>query len=176
VEANENINADGLSSNIPTGYIRVNAKPVQPASPNHYRFVDATALGGRWYSYLLARIVRDGEILFGPYAILVPAATVPLAPALAQNFPNPFQPRTVIGFSVPASKAGASVLTHVSVRIFDVTGRCVKTLVDEPKAPGFYSVPWNATADGGERVGSGVYFLRARIGDYTASKKMVVLD
>ena len=176
VEANANSNADGFSSNTPVGYIRVNAEPVQPASPNHYRFIDATAQSGRWYSYLLARIVRDGEILFGPYAILVPAPSIPLAPALTQNFPNPFQPRTVIGFSVPASKAGSSALTHVSVRIFDVSGRCVKTLVDEQKAPGFYSVPWNATADGGERVGGGVYFVKARIGDYTASKKMVVLD
>jgi hypothetical protein len=174
--ASESTHLDGLSGEVPAGYVKVNAEPVKPIAPHHYRFGDETALTGRWYSYLLARILQDGEIIFGPYAVFVPAPSVPSAPALAQNFPNPFQPHTVIAFNVPASKAGSSGLTHVSVRIFDVTGRCVRTLVDEPKTPGFYSVHWNATEDGGERVAGGVYFVRARIGDYTASRKMVVLD
>ena len=164
------------AGSVPEGYVKVNTEPVEPVAPHRYSFVDPTAQGGRAYSYLLAKVTQNGEIFFGPYAVSVPASSVPFAPALAQNFPNPFQPHTVIAFSVPASKAGSSVLTRVAVRIFDVTGRCVKTLVDEPKAPGFYSFYWNATGDGGDRVAGGVYFVRAKIGEYTASRKMVVLD
>ena len=165
-----------VAGNVPAGYTKVNSTPVEPVALHRYSFTDPTAQAGRMYSYLLARITQNGEIFFGPYSVLVPASSVPLAPALAQNFPNPFQPHTVIAFSIPASKAGSSALTRVAVRIFDVTGRCVKTLVDEAKAPGFYSVHWNATGDGGQRVAGGVYFVRATIGEYTASRKMVVLD
>ncbi|MCX5800497.1 MAG: C25 family cysteine peptidase [Candidatus Eisenbacteria bacterium] len=165
-----------LSGSIPAGYVQVNSEPVEPVAPHRYSFTDPTAEGGHSYLYLLAKVTQNGEIVFGPYAVLVPASSVPLAPALAQNFPNPFQPHTVIAFNVPAGKAGSSAPTHVAVRIFDVTGRCVKTLVDGPKTPGFYSVHWNATGDGGERVAGGVYFVRATIGEYAASRKMVVLD
>jgi hypothetical protein len=165
-----------VTGSVPDGYIKVNSKPVEPVAPHRYSFLDPTVQGGRFYSYVLARITPSGEIFFGPYAVFVPTSSVPLAPALAQNFPNPFQPHTMIAFSVPASASGSSGLARVSVRIFDVTGRCVKTLVDEEKAPGFYSVRWNATEDGGQRVAGGVYFVRATIGQYKASRKMVVLD
>jgi len=167
---------DGLPGSVPAGYVKVNSEPVRPVAPYHYSFADQSAVGGRWYSYLLARVLNDGEIMFGPYVVYAPAPSVPLAPALAQNFPNPFQPVTMIAFNVPASKVGSAALTQVAVRIFDVTGRCIKTLVDGPKAPGFYSVRWNATDDAGGRVAGGVYFVRAQIGDYAAAKKMVVLD
>ncbi|UCF79189.1 MAG: VCBS repeat-containing protein [Candidatus Eiseniibacteriota bacterium] len=164
------------SDDIPEGYVRINTEPVAQVSPHHYRFVDLTAEGNRWYSYLLGRVLQDGEVHFGPYAVFVPMSAVPRAPALSQNFPNPFQPQTMIAFNVPQGSVGSLERTHVTVRIFDVTGRVVRTLVDEPKSPGSYFVRWDGSTDGGERVAGGVYFCSARIGDYSASKKMVVLD
>jgi hypothetical protein len=164
------------SGQIPDGYVKVNSAPVEAARPNYYRFTDVTAEGGRWYSYVLGRLFQEGEVLFGPYAVFAPTSAVPRVPSLSQNFPNPFQPQTSIAFSVPAQAAGSSAFTRVSVRVYDVSGRLVKTLVDEPKAPGFYSVRWNATSDAGDRVAGGIYFIRAHIGDYSASKKTVVLD
>jgi len=164
------------SGDVPDGYVRINTEPVTPVAPHHYRFVDLSAQGNRWYSYVLGKIIQDGEVHFGPYAVFVPMSTVPRAPALSQHFPNPFQPQTMIAFSVPAGGGGSSGRTQVTVRIFDVTGRVVRTLVDEPKAPGSYFVAWDGSSDSGQRVAGGVYFCRARIGDYSASKKMVVLD
>ena len=164
------------SGRLPDGYVRINSSPVEAAGPNYYMFRDVSAEGGRWYSYVLGRIFQEGEILFGPYAALAPASSVPRVPALSQNFPNPFQPRTTVAFSVPVRAGSAAVMTPVSVRVYDVAGRLVRTLVDEPKSPGFYSVGWDATSDAGQRVAGGIYFIRARIGDYSGSKKTVVLD
>jgi len=164
------------SGQLPEGYSRVNSDPVEAASPNFYAFRDMSAEGGRWYSYVLGRIFQDGELLFGPYPVLAPASSVPMVPALAQNYPNPFQPRTTVGYTVPVRAGDVAAKTPVTVKVYDVSGRLVKTLVDEPKAPGFYSVHWDATSDAGTRVAGGIYFIRAHIGDYTASKKTVVLD
>ncbi len=158
------------------GYVQLNSDPIMATSPNYYRFTDVTAVAGNWYSYMLGRIHPEGEVYFGPFAVFAPASSVPGAPALSQNFPNPFQPRTTVSFSVPALAAGATARTPVSIRVFDVAGRLVKTLVDEPKASGFYSVYWNATSDAGTRVAGGVYFIRADIGDFSATRKTVVLD
>ncbi|MFH0779048.1 MAG: FlgD immunoglobulin-like domain containing protein, partial [Candidatus Eisenbacteria bacterium] len=165
-----------LSGELPDGYARLNAEPIRPVAPHRFSFIDVTAESGRRYSYVLGKPVGDGEVYFGPYAVFVPASAVPGVPALAQNFPNPFNPRTSIAFSVPVGKEGASAKTNVAIRVYDVAGRVVRTLVDEPKAPGFYFVTWDGCADGGERVSGGVYFCRAQIADYSASKKMVVLD
>ena len=164
------------SGQLPEGYVRVNSRPVEASGPNYYRFKDVSAEGGRWYSYVLGRVYQEGEILFGPYAVFAPTSSVPRVPALSQNFPNPFQPRTTVGFSVPGQAGEVDVLTPVSIRVYDVSGRLVKTLVDEPRAPGFYSVHWDATSDAGQRVAGGIYFIRARIGDFSGSKKTVVLD
>jgi hypothetical protein len=164
------------SGQLPDGYFRVNSAPVEAAGPNYYTFRDVSVEGGRWYSYVLGRIFQEGEILFGPYPMLAPASSVPRVPALAQNYPNPFQPRTTIGFSVPVRAGDVTAKTAVCVRVYDVSGRLVRTLVDEPKTPGFYSVRWDATSDAGRRVAGGIYFIRAQIGDYSGSKKTVVLD
>ncbi|MBN1505050.1 MAG: VCBS repeat-containing protein, partial [Candidatus Eisenbacteria bacterium] len=161
---------------LPDGYAKVNSAPVEAAGPNYYVFTDMSVEGGRWYSYVLGRLLEDGEMLFGPYAALAPAGSVPTAPALAQNFPNPFQPRTTVAFTVPVGAGEAGARTPVSVRVYDVSGRLVKTLVDERKGPGFYSVRWDATSEEGGRVAGGIYFIRAHIGDYSATRKTVVLD
>jgi hypothetical protein len=68
--------------------------------------------------------------------------TAPVIFTLQQNFPNPFNPTTTIGFCLPA--VHASYLTRL--QIFDMLGRLVTTLVDEEKAPGTYTVQWNAAA------------------------------
>ncbi len=164
------------SGDVPEGYVRINAEPVTQVSPHHYRYADLTAQGNHWYSYLLGKILQDGEAHFGPYIVYVSGTPVPRAPALSQNFPNPFQPQTMIAFSVPVGEGGGLERTHVTVRVFDVTGRVVRTLVDEHKAPGMYSTIWDGRSDGGQRVAGGIYFCRAKIGNYSASKKMVVLD
>lgn len=89
--------------------------------------------------------------------------------ALAQNTPNPFNPTTTIRYRVPADAERATL------RIYDVAGRLVTTLVDGPVEPGERAAVWDGTDDGGERVASGVYLYRLEAGGREAAGRMVLL-
>ncbi len=91
---------------------------------------------------------------------------IPLA--LRQNYPNPFNPVTVISFFSPAT--GRAVL-----RVYDVKGALVKTLLDDVVAAGEVSVRWDGKDGNGRRMTSGVYFYELRIGNERVSRKMVLL-
>jgi subtilisin family serine protease len=85
--------------------------------------------------------------------------------ALGQNVPNPFNPQTTIAFALP--QGGPTTL-----RVFDVRGRRVLTLVDGDLPAGEHQVVWNGRGDDGARVASGVYFYEIRSGSFRAVKKM----
>ncbi len=88
---------------------------------------------------------------------------MPKSYKLYQNYPDPFNPSTIISYFVPKS----SIIT---IKIFDLFGRTVKTLVDEQKNPGSYKITFNAAG-----LSSGVYFYRLWSSDYTSIKKMLLL-
>lgn len=88
--------------------------------------------------------------------------------ALTQNYPNPFNPTTNINFDVPVN-------SQVTLTIFNVLGQKVKTLVDKEMAANKYKVDWDGTSDAGVRVSSGVYFYRMQAGDFTQTKKMMLI-
>ncbi len=88
---------------------------------------------------------------------------IPLSILLAQNFPNPFNPSTMISYQLPAK-------SHVTLRVYDVLGREVATLVSGPETAGTHTVTFN-----GEKLPSGVYFYRLQAGNYTATKKLLLL-
>jgi hypothetical protein len=92
----------------------------------------------------------------------------PLENGLAQNYPNPFNPTTTIRYSARAR-------SHVSIRIYNVAGQLVRTLVDGVTTPGVHDVVWNGRDNAGEPVSSGVYLYRMVAGDYTRTRKMVVI-
>ena len=88
---------------------------------------------------------------------------------LAQNYPNPFNPTTAIRFSL--REPG-----HVAVRIYNVRGQLVTTLVDGVKPAGqIHDVRWNGKNAAGQSVASGVYFYRITASDFVKTKKMVLL-
>jgi hypothetical protein len=90
----------------------------------------------------------------------------PLVPEtfwLFQNYPNPFNPTTTIQYSVPGTQ-------YVSLKIYDVLGRDVASLVNEVKQPGTYTVMWNARG-----FSSGVYFYRLRAGSFVDTKKLILV-
>ncbi|MBN2172082.1 MAG: T9SS type A sorting domain-containing protein [Candidatus Krumholzibacteriota bacterium] len=87
---------------------------------------------------------------------------------LGPSYPNPFNPLTTIGFTLPA--AGP-----VELAVYDVAGRRVATLVDRPLAAGAHRETWGGTDDSGRRVASGVYLLRLSAGGRTATRKAVLL-
>jgi hypothetical protein len=98
-----------------------------------------------------------------PLVAATEAADRPAATILWQNYPNPFNPKTVVSFQTTAAD-------RVRLIVYDVLGREVETLVDEMKAPGRYSVTWDAS-----KFASGVYFYRIVAGIYMSTKRMVVL-
>jgi hypothetical protein len=97
-------------------------------------------------------------------------SVVPLEFALHQNVPNPFNPATAIRYDVPA---GGGV---VSLRVYDVNGRLVRTLVDENQSPGQKTVVWNGRDDRGQSVATGVYFYRMSAPGFEIARKMVLMQ
>jgi phosphatidylserine/phosphatidylglycerophosphate/cardiolipin synthase-like enzyme len=87
---------------------------------------------------------------------------VPAEYALEQNFPNPFNPATTVRFSVADAR-------FVTLKIFDILGREIATLVNEQLRPGNYSIQWN-----GSSLSSGVYFYRIEAGNFRQTKKMLL--
>ncbi|MCK4680426.1 T9SS type A sorting domain-containing protein, partial [bacterium] len=88
--------------------------------------------------------------------------------ALLQNTPNPFNPSTAIGYLLPSKG-------HATLAVYDIAGRRVATLVDEMKLAGRHSVVWDAKNEAGERVASGVYFVRLECDGAGDSRRLVVL-
>ncbi|HKQ19394.1 MAG TPA: C25 family cysteine peptidase [Candidatus Eisenbacteria bacterium] len=100
-----------------------------------------------------------------------PTPEAPAARAvLQQNRPNPFNPETRIGFTVPGTEQ-----TRVRMRVYTVDGRLVRTLVSRALDPGYHEARWNGRDDRGEEVSSGVYICRAEIGSASLTRKMALL-
>ncbi len=110
----------------------------------------------------------ENDALAGEYAGIEAKPEVPTVFRLAQNSPNPFNPVTTIEYHVPNE-------SPVSVRVHDVAGRLVRTLVDGPVEAGRHAVVWDGRNDSGEQVGSGVYFCSMEAADYRSARKMVLL-
>jgi hypothetical protein len=84
------------------------------------------------------------------------------------NYPNPFNPRTTVSYTVPSRG-------HVTVRLFDAHGAHVATLFDGERNTGAYSVDWDGRTKNGDAVASGLYFARIEHNGATRTKKMVLL-
>jgi hypothetical protein len=93
---------------------------------------------------------------------------VPLSTRLHANIPNPFNPTTTIRFDLAGD-------AHVELRIYSVAGRLVRTLVKGPMVRNRHAVVWDGMDDAGAPVSSGIYFYRLEAGDFSDSRKMVVL-
>lgn len=97
------------------------------------------------------------------------ANSIPKAFALYQNAPNPFNPMTTIRYDVPTGGG------KVTLRVYDVSGRLMKALVDEVQSAGQKSARWDGKNERGESVASGIYFYRMEVPGFVLTKKMVLL-
>jgi predicted GH43/DUF377 family glycosyl hydrolase len=115
------------------------------------------------------------------YQVQIGLATSPIEPvsvgneptqptefALEQNYPNPFNPSTVISYQLPVSG-------DVTLKVYDILGNEVATLVNEYKTAGKYEVEFSIYSDKGQNLSSGIYFYKLQTGEYTAVNKMVLL-
>jgi len=87
---------------------------------------------------------------------------------VSQNYPNPFNPATTINYSIPQQ-------SRVVIKVYDMMGKEINTLVNEDKSPGYYSAQWNGENSYGTRVATGIYFYRVVAGNFAQVKKMILL-
>ena len=98
---------------------------------------------------------------------LLPSAEIARA-RLFQNYPNPFNPETMISYHIPES-------SDVELKIYNIKGQLVKTLVTEKQNAGHYSVTWNSRDNANKPVATGIYFYKLNAGHYEKVKKMILL-
>jgi hypothetical protein len=91
------------------------------------------------------------------------STTLPSEFLLSQNYPNPFNPSTTFRYSIPTQ-------SKVEIKVFDILGNEIATLMDEEKSVGTYEVTWYA-----EQLQSGVYFYQLRANEYAQTRKMILL-
>ena len=94
---------------------------------------------------------------------------------LEQNYPNPFNPATIIPFTVHGELETEKSPIHTSLKIYNIRGELVRILTDERKASGRYQVIWDGKNEKGEDVASGIYFCILKAGDFSETKKMILL-
>ena len=147
--------------------------------PRDYQWMDTRVKPGQTYYYYLEDIDIAGEKNKSEVIrVVVPPAkpvlsSIPGKFRLLQNFPNPFNPETWIPFHLAAR-------ADVSIRIYDATGRIVRSLELGSLPTGFYvskdrAVYWNGKSDLGERLSSGLYFYTFKAGDYSATRRLLIM-
>ncbi len=94
--------------------------------------------------------------------------TIPTAFELSQNYPNPFNPTTKINFAIPQNG-------FVTIKVYDMLGREVKTLINQEMVSGNHSIDWNADNNLGIKVATGMYIYRITAGNFVSTKKMVLI-
>ncbi len=109
------------------------------------------------------RIIAATNSLLSKSVVQNTASEIPKEYSLNQNYPNPFNPSTTINWQLPAS-------SHVSLKIYDIIGNEVATLINEEKEAGYYQIKFNAS-----NLASGVYLYCLKAGDYLSAKKMILL-
>jgi len=115
-------------------------------------------------------LVVDPEQLANPVVTLgtLNVETTPTEFALLQNFPNPFNPETTLKYNLAEG-------ANVSLRIYNIVGQVVRTLVSERQAAGRYQVKWNGTDDRGAAVSSGIYFYELVAGKFRDANRLMLL-
>ncbi|HKW15769.1 MAG TPA: M6 family metalloprotease domain-containing protein [Candidatus Krumholzibacteria bacterium] len=139
---------------------------LDPVSGNNYEYVDRSVEPGHSYSYLLESRAANGDVseLHRATAV-IPAASL----VLEQNVPNPFNPRTVIGFYLPAR-------TSVHLDVYDVRGALVKRIASGVFDSGSHSIEWDGTDSNNQGVASGFYVYRLVTDGHPAmTRKMMLL-
>ena len=129
-----------------------------------FSYVDADAVPGRSYRYMLGVVDGDGEFVSQIQLLTMPTAKN----GLEQNTPNPFNPQTAIRFTLSATQ-------NVSLAVYDVSGRLVRTLASGTQEMGTHTITWDGRNDAGATVSSGVYFYRLDAGKFSQTRKMVML-
>lgn len=156
-EIERGIKVHDLISWATVGFVEGNGTTTQT---NHYSFTDKKVDAGS-YSYRLKQMDYDGAFAYSSVAEV--EISLPLNYAMEQNYPNPFNPYTTIRYSIP--EAG-----FVNLKLYDVLGNELKSLVNTQQEAGQYDFVFDAAG-----LASGVYYYRIQSGEFTSTKKLVLM-
>jgi hypothetical protein len=129
-------------------------------SPRDYSFTDNPSIGSKYY-YRLKQIDSDGQTEYSN--VISIDLNIPNQYALYQNYPNPFNPTTSITYNLPTDG-------HVSLKVYDVLGSEVITLVSENQKSGVYTIPFD-----GKELSSGIYICKITADNFNSSIKMILM-
>jgi len=131
------------------------------SEPQQYSYIDILSeiVSPKIY-YRLKQVDFNGNF---EYSDIVEIEIAPSVFSLSQNYPNPFNPTTKITYQIPE-------LSFITLKVYDVVGNEIASLVNEEKPAGSYEVEFNAT-----RLPSGIYFYRLQAGSFVETKKMVLM-
>ena len=139
------------------------------ATPNSQKLVLPIEIIGRDADISISyKGLDDKGQLHGQMTKSMNIENIPDDFVLYPNYPNPFNPQTRIDFGLPEEG-------HVNLKIYDIMGREVVTLVNQVFTPGYKSIVWNATNNLGHPVSAGMYFYAIQIKDFRQIKKMILL-
>jgi hypothetical protein len=141
---------------------RINEQLIPADQGNEY--IDRHAIPGRTYWYRLGAVADDGEWLSQTVSIAVPRTEL----TLHQNVPNPFNPATLISFTLPERMP-------VTLTVYDAGGHEVVKLVEGARSAGVNEVAWDGRSASGASVATGVYFYRLKAGNKVLTRKMLLL-
>ncbi|MCB9248250.1 MAG: T9SS type A sorting domain-containing protein [Ignavibacteriales bacterium] len=128
-------------------------------------FINIDSENSNYYSFLSTRIT----VHYGSITDVESDKNLSAQFELSQNYPNPFNPTTIIKYSVPNVVSNFSS-NNVELKVYDVLGREIKTLVNQKQKAGNYEVSFDT-----KELSSGVYFYRLQSGDFIQTKKMMLL-
>lgn len=128
--------------------------------PRSYTYTDNSVNNGTYY-YRLKQLDYSGAFAYSH--IVEVDVTAPIEFALSQNYPNPFNPSTIISYSIPQN-------SFVTLKVYDVIGNEIATLVNETKSAGKYDVRFDASG-----FSNGVYFYTIKADNFTSTKKMILM-
>jgi len=168
------ISSDSWATGISTFYDLPDIIPgstVEPSLSFQIGYIDSLFPG---YFNFKVEIMSDGWTYWTD-SMQVPVPTVgideqanqPLAFNLEQNYPNPFNPTTKIKYSIPKQ-------SYVTIKVYDILGKVVSTLVNEEEPAGNYEVEFS-TVSGIRNLASGIYLYKIKASDYVSTKKMILL-
>lgn len=149
--------------------------PIISLSHDHVFCEGLVEFNDQWYLYwgaadqwIEGAIIDIDKIISGAVNVAATPDYTPSAYFLMQNYPNPFNPVTVIHYYLP-------IASRVSLKVYNLLGQEIKTLVNENRGIGAHSVIWDATDNFGEKLGSGVYVYTLEVEEFKMVKKMILI-
>jgi hypothetical protein len=152
-------------------YKAISPKPIAIEKAGEFTFLDRHVQAGRQYYYKLIETSIDGQQTeFGPVAVKI---QLPEELRLLQNYPNPFHlgsgyRTTRIRFELPQA-------AHIVLKIYNLLGQQVRTLLSSRMEPGFHQVKWDGKDASGKLVTSGVYYCVLKMADRRVVRRIVVI-